>query len=209
MINDLFDKIYLINTKEATDRLKNVTKELNSINIKFKRIEAYSTNNLKLKKNEFSYEGWNINALSLNKTTQKIIKESIKNNYNRVLIFEDDTYVNKNYIDRLHNNLFNFFDKKNDWDFLHLAYSNCKYTNFTPYKDILRVPYGCLRCQAYIINSNIFEEYLKELKKEDKPIDWVVNQLQRKYKKSYILSTKPFYQKENEYSYIREEIVKY
>ena len=42
-MNDLVDKIFVINTKQATERMEKVSSHLSELGIEFTRVEAVST----------------------------------------------------------------------------------------------------------------------------------------------------------------------
>jgi GR25 family glycosyltransferase involved in LPS biosynthesis len=70
-----FDKVYLINLDKRTDRLEQATRQLNQYGISFERWRAVEHNN---------------GAEGLRLTMVNIFNDAITNNYENVLIFEDD-----------------------------------------------------------------------------------------------------------------------
>lgn len=70
-----FDKVFLINLTERTDRLKEATATLSSYNIRFERFEATSDQN---------------GSYGLYKTMMSLFKLSLEREYNKILVFEDD-----------------------------------------------------------------------------------------------------------------------
>jgi GR25 family glycosyltransferase involved in LPS biosynthesis len=83
MINTFFDKIYCINLDERTDRWELAEKELESVGItNYIRFSAIKNEN---------------GAIGCRDSHIEVIKHAKKNNYNRILIFEDDfIFINKN-----------------------------------------------------------------------------------------------------------------
>lgn len=213
-MNKLVDKIFVINTKKATDRMLKISNHLKELEINFFRFEAIPTNLLKNidKSNPKNldirnFEGWNINAKSLLETTKLIILESIENDYDKILILEDDAEF-VNYSVGMQN-LSNFINKYNDWDFIHLNYSSCPHLNFTNFPGVLRLKSGCLCCQAYLVNKNVMEIYLNYLNNYEMPIDHITQKLHKERKKSFVITPKLVNHYPGNYSTIRERIVDY
>jgi GR25 family glycosyltransferase involved in LPS biosynthesis len=214
-MNNLVDKIYIINTEEATDRMSNVSLEMERHNISFERIEAISTDDV-VNKPEEDTEIWNIRTASLLETTISIIENAKINNYERILIFEDDTYLKDDFYDTSVQNLSDFINGEDyqgnpqEWHFIHLNYSDVNKTAMTKYNNIVRLIMGCLCCQAYLVNNSVYDIYLDYLKKEmELPIDHITRGIHRMYKKSYIVTTPPVYHKKGQYSTLRQKNVDY
>ena len=213
-MNDLVDKIFVINTKQATERMEKVSSHLSELGIEFTRVEAVSTDLLEdVDKSKYEHidprfvEGWNINAKSLLETTVGIIKESIDNDYDKILILEDDAHF-INYQKGL-NALENFLDNYNEWDFIHLNYLGTSHYSFTPYNGILGLKVGCFCCQAYLIKKRVMETYLQELEKRDRPIDHSTKFLHRTRKRGFVVNPKMVDHFPGNYSTIRERVVDY
>jgi GR25 family glycosyltransferase involved in LPS biosynthesis len=115
-LNDFFSKIYCINLDSRPDRYKQCLVEFEKLNIIIERISGIdgkkiSNNNLKL----------SAGAYGLLLTNIKIINEAILNEYENVLILEDDVMFN--------NKFYEIFNEKilslpNDWDLLFLGGSH-------------------------------------------------------------------------------------
>lgn len=212
MLNQLVDKVYIINTRDAKLRMMEVTREMERNNIQFTRVEAVPLTKVVLpedKGDNWDKWGWNICAVSLIETTIGIIEEAIQNNYKRIMIFEDDSYINDDGFNQLLPNIKKLMDVEREWHFIHLNYSGTNKFRFTPYGNIMRLSKGCLCCQSYIINHQIYETYLTELKKKKKPIDETTRDLHTLYKKSFIPSTPVVEHQKNRYSTIRRKDVPY
>lgn len=214
MIDKLVDKVFVINTKNATDRMESISKHLGDLGIEFTRIEAISTDLLEdVDKSGYENidprftEGWNINAKSLLETTRGIIKDSIDNNYDKILILEDDAFFHD--YEKGVNSLSEFLKGYDGWDFIHLNHLGTPYFGFTQYNGILRLTQGCFCCQAYLINKNVMEVYLEELDKCDKPIDHTTRKLHKTRKRSFVVNPKMVTHTPGNYSTIRERIVDY
>lgn len=96
-INSYFDKIYLLNLFRRKDRLEKSISKLNTVQINysvFNGTDGSVLNHIwsKLSNNHFTnpnYLGCTISHLS-------IYKDAIENNYQKILIIEDDNLVHKN-----------------------------------------------------------------------------------------------------------------
>jgi len=212
MINNLVDKVYVINTRGAKLRMVEVTKELQRNNIQFQRVEAIPLDQVTLPENKSSdwdKHGWNICAISLLETTCQIIQEAKKNNYQIILIFEDDAFIDDERMKLILPGIKQLIETEKEWHFIHLNYSGTKSFKFTDYPYIYRLDRGCLCCQAYFINYQVYDIYLKKLMEKKKPIDEKTREIHTFYKKSFVPSIPPVYHKKNKYSTIRRKNVPY
>ena len=105
-----------------------------------------------------------------------IIKDALKNNYENVLIFEDDITFIDNFIVYL-NDFINKVSNMN-WDMLYLG-GNVAKVQFSKFKDYLIQTnkinvYKCknFKCtHAYIINKKLFTKIIKDLETYNSEID--------------------------------------
>jgi hypothetical protein len=85
---DYFDKVYLINLDKRPDRLENFKKEVEKFNLgEFERISAVDGSLLDTSRYN---SGLLSGELGLLLTNRLIFEDAIKNNYNKILIVEDD-----------------------------------------------------------------------------------------------------------------------
>lgn len=84
MLNDFFDKIYCINLDKRVDRWEESIKVFEKYQINVERISAIDGSKLE---NNSRIKNGNV-ALTL--TVNGIIKDAINNNYDKILILEDD-----------------------------------------------------------------------------------------------------------------------
>jgi GR25 family glycosyltransferase involved in LPS biosynthesis len=199
-----FDKVYLINLDNSQSRLKKVKKELQKNKIDFNRVSAISGDSINKEKYPITEtEGWNYNAIGLTLTTIKILEDAIKNNYERIFIFEDDAILSLHFEYQ-----YSLFIKNvpRDWQFLLLNFNDREPSTYVNRYVRLAVNSTC--CQAYGINKSVYKEYLKRLKEFSKPIDEHTVDLQKK-ETTYcslfnIVSHSP-----HNYSTLREKVVNY
>jgi GR25 family glycosyltransferase involved in LPS biosynthesis len=123
-INNYFDKIYYINLNKDVDRNENVLKQFHKFNItNFKRIEGTVVESIPDEyywrnfNNGFLNEKYILGSLGCRNSHLKIMKDALDNDYNQILIFEDDiTFTqdpNKLLIDNI--------DNINKWDMLYFG----------------------------------------------------------------------------------------
>jgi hypothetical protein len=108
LLNKIFDKIYVINLKQDVEKKNIIEKKLKELNIDYSIFEAVDGNKLKNVK-LLSYGS--VGAVGCRLSHMKILEDAIKNNYNRILVFEDDVIFRKN------------FNKHINWKLLYLGCS--------------------------------------------------------------------------------------
>lgn len=171
MLNNYFDKIYLINLDKRTDRLEKCNEEFTKICSTFTRVSAIdgSTLGLVLDNNNGAVR-WNSGAYALVKTTINILQDAIDNNYQRILIFEDDieftplfNIIFQDYIDTL--------PEKYDLAFFGITHTGCP-NMYNTHWDRIRSAFSC---HAYSVGKHILPTYKRLLENLDKPIDYYTN----------------------------------
>lgn len=189
------NKIYIINLKERDDRLKQVMKQIKDYNIKnykifeglkprFKEIDPkiYKNYSLHLCSNKEKYI---VGATGCKLSHRKIIGESIDNNYDFILILEDDFEFSDNFLSKLNNFLEKI--KSLEWDMLYLG-GNFKGKPINDYciKTNQKNIYKCknVACtHSYILSKKLFKKVYTELEKYPGEIDeYYVNCIQPFYK---------------------------
>lgn len=212
MINQLVDKVYVINTKNAVARMGEVSLELIRNGISFERVEAIPLDKVTLPEDRgpnWDKWGWNICAVSLLETTCKIIEDAKAQKYKRILIFEDDAYIDDEKLNLVLPGIKHLIETERNWHFIHLNYSNTNSFKFTNYQYINRLNKGCLCCQAYFINHQIYDIYLEKLREKKQPIDETTKEIHTLYKKSFVPSFIVVNHIKNRYSTIRRKEVPY
>ena len=142
-----FDRYYYINLTKRKDRKKQILNEMKKIDIPNEKIERIDA----------SYEKYN-GHLGCVKSHIKALENAKKNNYETVVIFEDDFIFTKDK-DTIDNKLNEFLDKKNNkWDVLQIGASYTK-TEDTDIEDIKNVN-SAMTSSGYIINNNFYDTLL-------------------------------------------------
>lgn len=191
-------RVVLINTKEATERLKKVKVELAKTSLDYEVITALPREPI-----ENPNEGWTEGADSLRRTTISIVKESLGKN-KPLWIWEDDCIIT----DYKFNGFMKQLPMLTSYDFIHLAHhpsGNFSMSNIGCFRKTLD---GVYNCQSYIISPGIMEEYLQLLERPV-PIDQSTKDLHKKYQNSYIVDPSPVGHRRGEFSTIRQKKVDY
>ena len=111
-LNDYFSKIYCINLDERTDKYEECLIEFKKVNIKVERFAAIKGPNPK--KNKRSKSG----EVGLRLTSIEILKNAINNNYQNILILEDDVTFVEGFNDKL-NKAIKYLPE--NWDLLYIG----------------------------------------------------------------------------------------
>ncbi len=199
MFTNHFNKVFVINLAEATQRWQTFLLELKKIGVNESEIihvEAVDGNLLPQK------EGLKKGELGCLMSHLKIIETAQKENLESILIFEDDVNFDKK-ISRL----FPKYIKQlpANWDMLFFG-GNHSETPLPFSKNILQVM--DMRCtHAYAIHQSMYQTLIDNLKNCHVPIDLFYTQIQRKYK-CYVFYPHIAWQHAGE-SYIRKEKVDY
>ena len=205
MLQNYFDKVFMINLDSAKDRLERATRNCKRVGIEFERIKATPGKSKYVKMNKEPYEGWNRNASGLAYTTVKIIKKAKKEGWKNVFIMEDDVdFVSNNFKEILEKTV-----KKlpANWEFFHLN-STHKYTSKWVGSCLHRLG-GAWCCQAYAVNHTIYDKYLLDLQQYDQPIDEITLSIHKNRQNSYCTVPNLVIHREGNYSTLRDMRVDY
>lgn len=191
---DFVDKIFYINLEHRKDRKQQIENELRKIDPYFKKTERF---------NACTYNNDNIpknirGAIGCSTSHMEIIKIAKKNNYNNILILEDDFLFNID-IKIFFDLITTFHQNIKDFHFLILGTNQFNFYK-TNINDIYKIS-GSQTTSGYIINKNIFDQYIKIIDNSIKElintrhiskyaIDMVWKQLQGKDKKCYTFNNK-------------------
>lgn len=110
-LNQYFNKIYCINLKRHINRWKKVSVMFDKFEVNVERIEAIDGNSIK--NNIYNLRPAQYGCLMSHKLAYE---DAIKNNYDKILMLEDDIYFDKNI------NTYDF-SKLPEWDILYLGAS--------------------------------------------------------------------------------------
>jgi hypothetical protein len=175
-IDTYFDAVYLINMDKRKDRLKEMKQRLDTANIKnYKRVvgvaitdEEFKTMNKDAYKNfQFDKVSYIKGQLGCRQSHINCIKDAKKNNYDKILILEDDIYIDENINGKL-KHVIN--EIKDNWDILYLG-GDYRENNVT------------FQTSSYAINKHMFDALLNTIEDSGREIDYYyINHIQNKYK---------------------------
>lgn len=166
---DNIDRIYCINMAHRTDRWEHCVKNFDKLNVtNYQRIDGQKVQHSFLKKNN------NAN-LGLIKSMMCCFNDCIINNYNNILIFEDDFLPTEYFNNDVIKNTINDVYATNDWDMLYLGYR--KKGEIKRYNDNLNRIYGAYTTHAILYNRKYIEYLLNELPQDcwdnNKTKNWI------------------------------------
>jgi GR25 family glycosyltransferase involved in LPS biosynthesis len=147
-INELADKVYLINLERRKDRLEKSTKLLNENNIVFERFDAVDGKTLI--NNTYMNAGQYGNYIS----HLRVLNKCLENDVDVVAIFEDDVEFCENF-EKEFNRLYEHIP--NDWDMIYLGFNTVSSsTEPTDHPEIIRIRNG-YAIHAFILNRKTIE----------------------------------------------------
>jgi GR25 family glycosyltransferase involved in LPS biosynthesis len=172
---DRFDKVYCINLKRRPERLEEFKKEVEKYDLgNFEIFEAVDGNVIKNRRSNKlkpSEQG-------LIESNLLIIKECIKNNYDNVLILEDDCTFTDEVL-----NLDDYFNKlPTDWDMLYMGGNHNTHMNMKPptiINEKVCKLHHTFSTHFIGIKNTIFQELEFLLSITHEPLDVTYTQLQK------------------------------
>jgi glycosyl transferase family 25 len=141
---DNIDKIFYINLDKRTDRKEQIEKELNDFGLKYERFKAFETP-------DFGILGCGLSHL-------EILKIAKKENYENVLILEDDfTFLVSK--ETLQNLLSDFFKLNLNYDVLFLSYNVLQHQELN--NNIVNKILECQTASGYIVHKNYYDKLIQ------------------------------------------------
>jgi GR25 family glycosyltransferase involved in LPS biosynthesis len=172
--NNNIDKIYVINLKKNQDRLEKFMENAKKANVEVERFDAVYGKELKkdhpdILKYFIKDHGLNPGQIGCALSHIKIWEDAINNNYNNIIIFEDDAVIPEDFLDRF-NEAYN--ELPNDWDILLLGGVKLGGKKYNNLKHILKPKKGSvnLGTSSMLLNIKFINKLLDNLK-INKPID--------------------------------------
>tara|TARA_R110002096_G_scaffold82501_1_gene192008 strand:+ start:234 stop:875 length:642 start_codon:yes stop_codon:yes gene_type:complete len=166
-INDLIDKVYLINLATRPDRLQRVKERLECLDIKYERLEAIDGKTIEphhhLKPGEVGCNMSHVSAL----------RDAKRNNYGSILILEDDVVFKEDILERFNEGYKRVPD---DWEIIFLGGDHIR-----PPTKISEHIVKCnftFNTHAYIIRDVAYEKLLAKAKRMSAQIDTVYARMQ-------------------------------
>lgn len=192
-INQYFDKIYCLTLDRNSEKFEEVKKQFAQFGVEVEKFSGIDGNNIsdeefeifktkKVTMDESSRLGLieNKYALGCLLSHTEIIKQAKLAGYKRILIFEDDVLLSKDFAKRISE------IKKIDWKLLYLGASQFNWTGIK----INNNHYNCnstLGTFAWAIDHEIFDELIKLFETKRKSIDNLLSDFQSDNKKNSIV----------------------
>jgi GR25 family glycosyltransferase involved in LPS biosynthesis len=159
-INTYIDHIYIINLESDIIRKKYIIRLMEKYNINFELISVP-------KLNDYQYKRIGNSSISLGEagcylSHMYCLNDAIKQNYNKIIIFEDDIILHKNFHKLFENTLQN-----SEYDILmlgandfHFSKTNCKFVNNNLYKPDTKTTF-LLGTHAIMYSKNAINEIFR------------------------------------------------
>lgn len=166
MLNEYFDKVYVITCWGDTHRQESVRRQLKDNKIEFEFIVSTDKSLLKPGKNISPSE------VSLLNSHLNCIKYAKLNNYSNIVIFEDDFLLLSDWKQRFKTFMENV---PSDWSYLHLGIPLWTYDTYKPKgkkvnDHVQKVEFAT--CSHFIVlNKNIYDYAIQELSRFDLAAD--------------------------------------
>jgi GR25 family glycosyltransferase involved in LPS biosynthesis len=176
-MNYFIDNVYLINLDKDTERLKKAKEECDKFNIKFQRFPGINPSDLsknilnKYVPSDILKHGTN-GMIGCGLSHLFIWQDAIKNNYDNILVFEDDIKISCDY-HKILNNALNELPKDYDILYLGIRDSVCQAPKDTSYNYIYKPTFPLLT-HGMIISKNGLKKLVKYIPKITEHIDWTI-----------------------------------
>lgn len=184
-INHIVDKIYIINMDKDKERLKNLDKKMKSLNLNYKRISGIDGEKVYPEyKNITKLRPGQLGCLLSHK---EVLEDAIKNNYENILVLEDDIIFHKNFHSEFEKKYKYLLEKEKRFDLIYLGCSQSLgglgQWKHTKMKNHYYDNYSTDGTFSMLINKNIFNVILNYINKLDIPIDTSISKNILKKKK--------------------------
>jgi GR25 family glycosyltransferase involved in LPS biosynthesis len=151
--------VYVINLDRRSDRLEQITKQLDDLGIPFERFKAVDYL-------EINSTGTVACAMS----HKAVLQDAVLNGYHKILVLEDDALFINNFKEEFNEIISKVPD---DWQMIHLGAAGTRGNMITP--RIQKSLYA-LTSHAIAIDQSIFQRLI-DLNKEDRHVDEVYGSL--------------------------------
>ena len=167
-LDTYFDQIYCINLKARTDRLLFFEKNYKALGTsKIKIIEA--VDGKQIDRGTWQHS---LGALGCRLSHLNIYQDALKNNYQHILVLEDDVVIRKNFRNKL-TNLLNYTQK--DWDMIYFGGNHYLKPDSVD-KGIIRLN-NTLTTHAIAINCRCLPKLINKILSDERWIDSVIADL--------------------------------
>ena len=164
-INNVFDMVYVINLDKQPENLKDMDNKLKQNNIKYQRFKAIDGHKVidqyNLPEDAFTYELPGVLGCLLSHRT--VMEDALENDYNKILILEDDCIFKKDFKRHFNNQYNSIIQFDPNWKVLYFGTSqqygwpdDIKY-----YKDFY-IPKKGYSTFAYGLDKSIIKEEISK-----------------------------------------------
>jgi hypothetical protein len=173
-INDVFDKVYLLNLERDVDKYEVVKKKLDSLNIEFEVFKAIDGHKLNCSLLKHGNKG----AVGCKMSYMQMFKNAKENNYSRILILEDDIFFLNDFINQFDVLYGDLLKIDENWKLLYFGGSNRtgqNHINFPKSKDKIQLIGNRFIASTYAIgyDSSIYDKIL-ESENDKRAIDVII-----------------------------------
>ena len=140
--NNFFDKIFIINLKKSTDRWNQITKNLLDFGItNFERqpgiylpradpseiLPPDFYQNLEAYGGKFKFDpNYILNCVGTNMAHFSIVEKAIKRKYRRILVLEDDVFLNRDFLRKFTKAVHTINGLNNNWHLMYLGFKKSR-----------------------------------------------------------------------------------
>lgn len=177
-INNLFDKVYLLNLDREMSKLETVSKKLDFYNIDYQKFSAIDGNLLEYNQDKYEiHKGLleNKYALGCYLSHIEIMKDAKKHKYEKILILEDDVMFCKDFNVKLQS-----IRSLKNWKMLYLGGTQYDWDNIE-YRENFYYANRTAGTFAYAIHNSLYDEIINSIDFKH-AIDKNYTHLQKKYK---------------------------
>lgn len=162
IINNYFDKVYVINLDRRKDRWEKVNKNLSDLNIEYERVSGVEARDIGLR----GFEACTMSHI-------KVFLDAKEKGFKKILIFEDDVIFN--------NNFYEIFSKTidlvpSDWDMLYLG-ANILEKDQALSDTLVKIK-SAYAAHAYAVQDKCFDYILKILHQRE-PVDLTYSKIHK------------------------------
>lgn len=181
--SEIVDKVYVINMDKDKERMKTVDEKLKKLGIQYKRISGVDGKKIYPKyKNKTKIRAGQLGCLL---SHVKILEDAKKNNFENILVLEDDIIFCKNFKKKLFNLVKKVKKNEKEFDMLYLGCSQKHDWKDIIMKDDYYLGNKMDGTFAMILNKRIFNKTIQIANKLKQPIDRLYYNNIQKLNKSF------------------------
>lgn len=181
-LKKIVDQIYIINLDKDINRMKILDKKMKKLNLNYKRIAGIDGKKVYKKYNKNNLTTGELGCLL---SHIYILEDAINNNYENILIFEDDVIFHKNFLNKFYKNYKYLIQNEKKFDIIYLGASQKHNWNNVIIKKKYMIANRLDGTFAMIINKNIFNKILYQAKTLKYPIDSVLYYFIQNHSRAY------------------------